>query len=134
MLKFGGIGGVVFVSGSIRKAVSNGKCWRFGGLVFYTLSILRNHKKDFQEPQEVWIDFQEPEEVGVVVSPIAVKKVFIKVDSKSKSFVACCAQGWRSRRIRFVNGSICKAVSRGKYWRFGGVFFTRFRLNNVKRC
>ena len=51
---------------------------------------------DFQEPHEIWIGFQEPEGVGVVISPIAVKKVFIKMDSKSKSFVACCAEVWRS--------------------------------------
>ena len=58
-------------------------------------------EEGFQEPQEVWIGFQEPEEAAAVVSPLAVKKVFIKVDSKSKSFVASCAQVWRNRRSSF---------------------------------
>ena len=57
--------------------------------------------------------------------------LFIKADSKSKSFVACCAQVWRNRRISFVSGSIRSAGSNGKCWRFGGVVFTPFRLNNV---
>ena len=60
----------------LQKAVSNGNCWRFDGLVLYTLSILRNQKGHFQEPQAVWIDFQEPEEVGVVVSPICREESF----------------------------------------------------------
>ena len=47
----------------LQKAVSNGNCWRFGGFVVYTLSILRNQKGLFQEPPAVWIDFQEPEAV-----------------------------------------------------------------------
>ena len=70
------------MSGSICKAVSNGKRWRFGGLVFYTLSILRNQKSDFQEPHEVWTGFQETDAVWGVIFPIAVNKVFISVDLK----------------------------------------------------
>ena len=67
---------------------------------FYALSILRSQKGPFKEPQDVWIGFQEPE-VGVVISPNAVNIAFIKVDSMSKSFVACCAQVWRNRQSRF---------------------------------
>ena len=101
----------------LQKAVSNGNCWRFGGLVFYTLSILRNQKGLFQEPPAVWIDFQEPEEVGVVISHIAMTKVFINVDSKSKYFAASCG------KVRWDDACVAeylqKAVSNGNCWRFG---------------
>ncbi len=49
---------------------------------FYTLSILRNQKRDLQLSHEVWISFQEPEAVWGVIFPTAVNKVFISVDLK----------------------------------------------------
>ena len=78
-----------------------------------------------------WRSFQEPEAVWGVIFPIAVKKVFISVELKSKYFAA--SRG----KVRWDDACVAeylqKAVSNGNYWRFGGlVFYTLSILRNQK--